>query len=142
MDHVAIKKKSWGLIPKILVGEKTIESRWYQTRRTPWDKAQAGDVIYFKNSGELVTARAVVSEVLQFQIDNRDELRRLVRKYGREICLVNPDVDTWVKLPKYCVLLRLRAPRKLKTPFRINKRGYGISAAWITVDNISRLVVK
>ena len=54
MDHVAIMNKSWGLIPKILSGSKTIESRWYKTKRTPWDKIAKGDTVYFKNSGEQV----------------------------------------------------------------------------------------
>lgn len=142
MDHVAIMRKSWGLIPKILSGEKAIESRWYQTRRAPWNLAKAGDVIYFKNSGEPVTARATVSGVLQFEIPNRAELRRLIQKYGDEICLVNRNPDAWPKRPKYCVLLRLRAPQKLKMPFRIDKRGFGCSAAWLTMDDIRRLVVK
>lgn len=52
MHHVAIMKPSWKLIPKILSGEKTIESRWYQTRRAPWNGIAAGDVVYFKDSGE------------------------------------------------------------------------------------------
>ena len=56
MHHVAIMNKSWNLIPKIISGEKSIESRWYQTKRTPWDKIKAGDKIFFKNSGEAIIA--------------------------------------------------------------------------------------
>ncbi|MEI7477466.1 MAG: hypothetical protein WCJ81_02865 [bacterium] len=41
MDHVAIMKKSRKLIPKIVSGEKTIESRWYQTKRAPWNTVHA-----------------------------------------------------------------------------------------------------
>ncbi len=37
MDHVAVMKKSWGLVPKILAGEKICESRWYKSKRPPWD---------------------------------------------------------------------------------------------------------
>jgi len=42
MDHVAIMKRSWGLIPKILSGEKTIESRWYKKRIPPWNRISKG----------------------------------------------------------------------------------------------------
>lgn len=66
MDHVAIMRKSWGLLPKILSGEKTIESRWYMARYAPWNRIEKGDIVYFKNSGEPVTVKAEVSKVMQF----------------------------------------------------------------------------
>lgn len=64
MDHVAIMKKSWNLTAKILSGEKKIESRWYLTRRKPWDCIKKGEVIYFKNSGESVNLKAIVKKVI------------------------------------------------------------------------------
>jgi len=42
MQYIAIMKKSWGLLPKILTGEKKIESRWYNNRYSPWDKIKKG----------------------------------------------------------------------------------------------------
>lgn len=42
MDHVAILRKDWKLLPKILSGEKTIESRWYQTKRGSYNKIKEG----------------------------------------------------------------------------------------------------
>ena len=38
MEHLAIMKKSWKLLPKILKGEKKIEARWYVSRVCPWNK--------------------------------------------------------------------------------------------------------
>ena len=67
MDHLAIMNASWNLIPKILSGEKSVESRWYKTKRAPWDKIKSGETIYFKNSGGLVIAKATVANVLQFE---------------------------------------------------------------------------
>ena len=66
VDHVAIMKKQWGLTEKVLTGEKTVESRWYKTKHTPWDKIKAGDSLYFKDSGEPVIVKAKVAKVLQF----------------------------------------------------------------------------
>jgi len=57
-------RKSWGLLPKILTGEKTIESRWYKNKCSPWGKIKRGDVVYFKNSGEPVTIKAEVSKII------------------------------------------------------------------------------
>ncbi|MDP3974679.1 MAG: hypothetical protein Q8P88_00050 [Candidatus Jorgensenbacteria bacterium] len=132
-------KKSWGLIPKILSGEKTIESRWYQTRRTPWDRIRIGDMVYFKNSGEAIVAQAVVSEVLQFEVYGLTDAVRIVEKYGKEIALVNDDPKTWGRLPKYCILVRLQNPMRVDAPFEINKEGFGTGAAWITVGDIRQI---
>ncbi|MBI3413268.1 MAG: hypothetical protein HY051_04265, partial [Candidatus Aenigmarchaeota archaeon] len=66
MYHVAIMKKSWGLTEKILDRRKTIESRWYKHRRTPWNKIKKGDTVYFKNSGEPVSIKTRVKKVMQF----------------------------------------------------------------------------
>jgi ASC-1-like (ASCH) protein len=67
MHHIAIMKKQWKLIDKILAGSKTLESRWYVNKRDPWNKVKVGDTIFFKNTGEPVTAKATVSKVLQFE---------------------------------------------------------------------------
>jgi ASC-1-like (ASCH) protein len=134
--HVAIMRPSWRLIPKILSGEKTIESRWYQTRRAPWDGIEKGDTVFFKDSGRPVTARAEVAKVLQFEIKNLADARRVVRGHGRAIQIVNPDPKKWGRLPRYCVLIFLARPRAV-SPFRIDKRGFGSAAAWLTVKNVS-----
>ena len=137
MHHVAIMKKSWGLIPKILSGKKTMESRWYQTKRAPWDKISAGDTVFFKNSSELVTAKAIVSTVMQFKIETVGDAVHIIKRYGKKICLVNNNPATWSKLPKYCILLGLRNAQPIKIPFQINKQGFGNGAAWLTVKNIT-----
>ncbi len=132
-------KKSWGLIPKILSGEKTIESRWYQTRRIPWDRVSVGDTVFFKNSGEAVTASAQISKVLQFEFKDTADVISVIKKYGKGICLVNNDPVTWDRFPKYCILLYLYNPKKVAVPFQINKKGFGTGAAWITVDTLSKI---
>jgi ASC-1-like (ASCH) protein len=139
MEHVAIMKKSWGLISKILSGEKTIESRWYQTKRAPWGKINPGDQVFFKNAGEPVVAKAVVWDIMQFEISNVAEAEKIVRKYGKGICLVNTDVKTWGKIPKYCILVFLNNPEEIKNKFGINKKGFGIGAAWISVKNVNKI---
>jgi ASC-1-like (ASCH) protein len=136
MDHVAIMNPAWKMIPKIIDGEKTIESRWYQTKRDPWDKIKAGDVLYLKDSGKPVTAIAKVSKVEQFEIKDIDDAQRLVKKYGKKICLVNTDCTTWGKCPKYCILVYLTRPALIARPFLINKEGFGNGNAWLCVDSI------
>ena len=76
MNHVAIMNKRFGdLIPKILSGEKKIESRWSKNKISPWNKIKVGDVVYFKNSGGPVVAMAEVSRVEQFEKKNLRKLK-------------------------------------------------------------------
>lgn len=140
MDHVAIMTPSWKLIPKILSGEKSIESRWYQTRRAPWNTISIGDRIFFKDSGKPIAAKATVSRVWQFEIGSTNDAENIVAEFGDRICIVNADVKSWGKLPKYCILIELSDP-KLIAPFAINKKGFGAGVAWITVDSIDKIRV-
>src|SRR3989338_7861387 len=140
MDHVAIMKKSWGLIPKILSGEKTIESRWYMARYPPWNRIYAGDIVYFKDSGEPVTARAEVSKVLQFRDLTRRKVREILDTYSRPDGIGKQE-DSFYSLfekKKYCMLIFLKNPCAVE-PFKINKSGFGISAAWMCVPDINKI---
>jgi len=139
MHHVAIMNPRWKLIPKILSGEKTIESRWYQTRRAPWGRVQKGDVIFFKDSGKRVSARANVSRVLYIELSALSDVKRVIRTYGRQLCLIETNPRTWGKTPRYCVLMWLSRPHVITQPFTINKKGFGAGSAWITVQNINTL---
>lgn len=125
-------KKSWGLIPKILSGEKTMESRWYQTKRAPWDKVKPGDTVYFKNSGEPVTAQALVGSVKQYEITSLADAQRIITQYGKRIRLPDAKPAHWKKLPHYCILLELKDPKLVTTPWHVNKSGFGAPAAWLS----------
>lgn len=141
MDHVAIMRKSWGLTEKILSGEKKIESRWYRTKRAPWNKICAGEAIYFKNSGEPVTIRAKVSKVLQFDELTPKKVKELISRYGKADGIEKSKEIKFYKRfkdKKYCLLIFLKNPQKIK-PFEVNKRGFGMMAAWITVPKIGKI---
>jgi len=139
MEHIAIMNKSWKLIDKILSGEKTIESRWYKMKRAPWNKIKSGDIVYFKDAGELVSAKAVVDKVLQFELDDK-MLREILDKYSSKICFKssNDEVFNWARDKKYCILIFLKSPERVEK-FEIDKTGYGIGCAWISTDSVDRL---
>ncbi len=139
MDHVAIMRPSWKLIPKILSGTKTIESRWYLTRRAPWNGISRGDRVFFKDSGKPVVAAADVERVAQCTIESLIDAKDIVNRYGKAICLVNDDPATWQRLPRYAILIHLAQPRRLAAPFMINKHGFGSATAWITVPSIDAI---
>jgi len=143
MDHVAIMRKSWGLIQKISTGEKKIESRWYKFRRAPWNQISSKDTIYFKDSGEQVTIKAKVLKVLQFSELTPPKVKKILKKYSQDDGISTKELPKYYRLfknKKYCLLIYLKNPMKIK-PFNIDKRGFGAMAAWISVENINSIKV-
>lgn len=139
MDHIAIMKKSWKLTDKILTGEKTIESRWYKTRRAPWNLIKTGDRIYFKDSGEPVKIQAEVEKVIQFTDLTPSKVRQIINEYGKEDGIEDKGFFfNRFKDKKYCMLIFLENPKKIM-PFDINKKGYGMMCAWISLGNINKI---
>jgi len=141
MQHLAIMQKSWGLLPKIVSGGKTIESRWYLNKSAPWGKVKVGDTIYFKNSGESVATRATVNHVLQFADLTPTKVQSLLDEYGGADGIEPKDIPTYYerfKDKRYCILIFLRHVQ-LVEPFNIDKSGFGAQAAWVTASSIEAL---
>lgn len=144
MDHVAIMKKSWGLIPKILSGGKIIESRWYMHKAAPWGKINKGEMVYFKNSGEKISLRVKVKRVMQFDHLNSVKVREILNEYGRQVGIAKSEEDKYYDLfkeKKYCLLIFLENPEIIE-PFEINKTGFGAMAAWMCVKDIEEVKCK
>ncbi|MFA4887027.1 MAG: ASCH domain-containing protein [Candidatus Nanoarchaeia archaeon] len=139
MDHIAIVKKSWNVINKILAGQKKIESRWYKVKTAPWNRIKGNDVVYFKNSGEPVTIKADVEKVLQFEYYNEVQLKEILNKYGSLINFHNSETAfEWTKDKRHCILVFLKNPERI-TPFEIDKTGFGNACAWMCVENIEKV---
>ena len=137
MDHVAIMKKSWGLLPRILEGAKIIESRWYKARVAPWDRIRAGDTLYFKDSGEPVTSKGMVTKVLQFEVRYDDEAMDITKRFasGLGFSRVPDAMLNYISGKRYGILVFFDSVEKVK-PFNIDKAGFGMMSAWISVPNI------
>lgn len=136
---MAIMRKSWGLVPKILSGEKTIESRWYQNKSAPWGKINPGDRVYFKNTGKKVSVSVRVRKIMSFENLSSVIVRELLQKYGKDDGIT--DLEKYYQLfkdKKYCLLIFLENPQKIK-PFDIDKRGFGSMAAWMCVEDINQI---
>ena len=140
MEHLAILNKRLKLLQKIISGEKTIESRWYVNKKAPYGCIKKGDIVYFKDSGGPVSVKASVSSVLQF--DNLDEAKilQILKKHGKQLG-VDESYALNLKGKRYCILVFLESVKQIQ-PFHINKKGYGMMSAWISVANIEQLKMK
>jgi hypothetical protein len=142
MDHIAIMNKSWKLIDKIVSGEKRIESRWYHSRSAPWDRIKAGEIVYFKDAGCPVTAKATVSKVLQYADLTEEKAREITDRYGGSggLGLSSKGLFEWARKKRYCILIFLKDATPVK-PFEIDKTGFGNACAWMCVEKISEVMI-
>ena len=136
MEHIAILRR--GILEQILSGKKTIESRWYFSRRLPWNKIRAGETIYFKETGKPVTAKAIAESVFQSEL-TPEKTRELIDKFSEGIGIRDKEA-AFQKLigKKYCILVFLKKSEKIQ-PFEIDKKGFGAMSAWISVESIDRI---
>lgn len=138
MEHLAIMKKEWHLLERILSGEKRIESRWYSSRREPWGKIKKGEKIFFKNSGEPVTVEARVERVLQFEGLSPAKVGEILERYGEAGGIRKEELPEYYPLFKgkrYCILVFLKDARRI-SPLSFDKRGFGSMAAWISAPTL------
>ncbi|MDP2638815.1 MAG: hypothetical protein Q8P06_01445 [Candidatus Azambacteria bacterium] len=141
MDHLAIMKKSWGLTDKILNGRKKIESRWYSIKYKLWGNVKEDETIYFKDSGAPVRIRAEVDKIMQFADLTPSRVEEILNEYGIDLGIARekiPEFFERFKDRKYCILIFLKNPQEIE-PFEIDKTGFGMMSAWITVNSISRI---
>jgi len=142
-DHVAIMRKAWGLTAKLLTGKKTIETRWYKNKSSPWDQIFPGDRIFFKDSGEPVSVQAEVKRVEQFANLDKDAVLNLLNRYAQSDGLgIDPgSLEKFYHLFKnkrYCIVIHLGKIRAVK-PFQVDKTGYGLQSAWLVTGSIESL---
>jgi len=127
-------------LPKIISGEKIIESRWYQTKRTPWHNIKKDDVIYFKDAGEKITVKARVKNVLFFDDLNKEKVLKILQEYGTDICMGTLDYTPYYDKKKYCILIFLEDVQEIK-PFHIDKTGFGNACAWMTIKDVKEIMI-
>ena len=77
MEHIAILNKKLRLLEKIISGNKTIESRWYKSKKRPYKNIKKEEIVYFKNSGESVTIKTIVEKVLFFNNLNKSKIKNI-----------------------------------------------------------------
>lgn len=142
MEHIAIMRPEWRFIEKIVTGQKSIESRWYKRKYPPWGRIQPGECIYFKNAGEPIIARAEVEKVLYFSNLTPESVRTILESYGKEDGIAAEQLPAFYERfndKTYCMLIYLKNAQRIQ-PFAIDKRGFGMQAAWLCVENTVNIV--
>lgn len=111
MKHIAILRQPF--YDMILSREKTIESRWSKNKIAPYLQVQKGDVIFLKETGKKITAKAIVEKVEFYELtpDIAEEIRK---KHGKEIG--TDKFDDWNKYlqKNFCSLIWLSNVEKVE----------------------------
>ncbi len=141
MDHLAILTKRF--MDKILTGEKTIESRWSKDRRSPFERANPGDTVYFKYSCGPIAARAIIRRVEYFERHTSAALiaQYVFKNYGALGLESENAAQQFLEANRhkcYVTFITLKQVIRINN-FAISKKGYGTQTAWITVGNIDEL---
>lgn len=137
-------KREWGLIAKILNEVKTLETRWYRSKIAPWGRVKVGEKVYFKDSGGLVEIVATISSIEEIIVENEIQRAQIIKdawKADLDDESLIPELEKYAAGKKYCILIGLDNPLKIKIPFHIDKKGFGMQCAWITADSIEKLRV-
>ena len=125
MEHLAILSSKIHLFDKILSGEKTIESRWYFNKKTPYQNIFPGEIIYFKEGKRF--AKAVVEKALFFEL-NDEKIKELLLEYGDRLG-VGIEYFDFIKGKRYATLVFIKNVSEAK-PFYVPFS----RAAWITKE--------
>ncbi len=144
MEHIAIMEKSWGLLPRILTGEKTVESRWLKYRCPPFNAVRSYDHVYFKDSGGPVWLKARVIKVLQFEDLSPYKVEKLLKRWALENGIRKAEIPKFFQVlrdKRYCVLIFLGDVETVK-PFQVDKSGFGAQAAWISVEDVNQVRIE
>ncbi len=125
-------------LERIKQGAKTIESRWYNQKRKPWQGIAVGDHVFFKNTGEPICAVACVAQVLFYADLTPALVGNLLDRYGESLGLEETEKSSFfrkVALRQFCILIFLENVVEIE-PFSIDKKGFGAMAAWITTPDL------
>lgn len=139
VDNIVFLNKKFKGLEKIIQGEKTAESRWAKGRKFPHGKVNKGDRLFFKSTGEPITATAEVIDVLNFNKLEKDEIQEIIQKYNDKICMCEEEIA--LALQKKCGFIVFFDGVKKIEPIEIDKSGFSSMADWIIVEDINMITV-
>ena len=102
--HLAILREPY--LSRILMGVKTIESRFLRMRTAPYGRVAVDDQLILKRSGGPIAATARVAKVACYDNLTPARVAALIDQYAAGLCL-DDDVLDRVQHSRYAVLIWL-----------------------------------
>jgi hypothetical protein len=127
--HLAILREPY--LSRILMGVKTIESRFLQVRTAPYDRVAVDDRLLLKRSGGPIAATARVAKVALYDNLTPARVAALIDQYAAGLCL-DDDVLDRAQRSRYAVLIWLSDVTPIEHPPLLNKRD---RRAWVVLES-------
>lgn len=127
--HLAIFKGGVGEL--ILLGQKTIESRFSKSKLTPFQQISVGDLVYIKPSGKEIIGQFRVKKVIFIDGLTPADLLDIEKRYGVELSV---DKSYWVSKAnsRYGTLIWVGQTQPfLTSPLKFTKKDL---RGWVVLD--------
>jgi hypothetical protein len=132
-EHVAIFVQPY--LNDILIGKKTIESRFTMRQIAPFNKVHVNDKVYLKQSGGKIIGEAIVRLVEYFSNLSPAKILDLIEHYKNELQLKSEFIEK-KKESKYITFIWLKNVVKYVTPREFKHVGM---QSWIILPNSNTL---
>lgn len=120
MKHLAIFKGDGA--EKILLGKKTIESRFSKGKIVPFGVISTGDLVYIKSSGEDIIGQFRVKKVIFYDGLDLEGMKEIKERYGKALA-VNEDYWVGKDICKYATLIFIgNSARFITSPIKLKKK--------------------
>ena len=127
--HLAILREPYQ--SRILMGVKTIESRFLQVRTAPYGRVAVDDRLLLKRSGGPIAATARVAKVALYDNLTPARVAALIDQYAAGLYL-DDDVLDRAQRSRYAVLIWLSDVTPIEHPPLLNKRD---RRAWVVLES-------
>ena len=127
--HLAILREPY--LSRILMGVKTIESRFLRVRTAPYGRVAVDDRLLLKRSGGPITATARVAKVAFYDNLTPARVAALIDQHAAGLCL-DDDVLDRVQHSRYAVLIWLSDGAPIEHPPILNTR---VRRAWVVLES-------
>jgi hypothetical protein len=132
--HLAIFNKE--AIAQILLGKKTIESRFSKKRISPFGEVGVGDLVYIKEAGGEIRGQFIVEKVIFIEGLKEKDWEEIIDKFWDKISLGDIQKDQeFIKIHKtsqFATLIYIgNIEQFLVSPFKIEKKD---KRGWVVLD--------
>lgn len=129
MKHLAIFKGDGA--EKILLGKKTIESRFSKSKIAPYGVVSVGDLVYIKPSGKDIIGQFRVKKVIFYDGLDLEGMKEIKERYGKALA-VNEDYWAGKDICKYATLIFIgNSARFITSPIKLKKKD---QRGWVVMD--------
>jgi hypothetical protein len=116
--HLAVMVEPY--LSMLLLGLKTVESRFTATRRAPWNCVRAGDLLLLKKSSGPITGLAEVGRVWSYEIGGQKTLASIRSEFDSRV-RGEPKFWTACAHARYATLMQIARVAPVK-PLNCHKR--------------------